>query len=157
MVEHSFTKLSQNMCKTNTNILMNRHARCDLMFWVTRLDSISFFFHTLLTSIHVLSNVSGLSINVCRFHSFFWIRNIFGIDISNFLMYNIILKEIVCCQYLYTFLGSTKSQKKLLFSLYYVKNYEEKSKNIFRRKNRSNTKFCLFKGDLKKNRKIGQI
>ena len=38
--------------------------------------------------------ISGLSINVFLYHSFFWIQNIFVIWLLNFLMYDIILKEI---------------------------------------------------------------
>ena len=33
LVAHIFTKLSQNVCLINTNILMYQHARCDCKLW----------------------------------------------------------------------------------------------------------------------------
>ena len=60
-------------------------------------------------------------------------------------------------QFLKTFLDLFKGQKKLIFSPSYVKNFKEKSKNIFCRKNNSNSRFCFFKDNFENFRKIAQI
>ena len=60
LVLHICTKLSQNVCLINTQILVYWHAKCNCKLWKALWFYCIFgYFHTLLTSIHVWSIVSS--------------------------------------------------------------------------------------------------
>ena len=60
-IKHFFTKLSHNVCLTNTHILTYLHVRCNCILWNVRYFCCVFFknFHTSLPTIHVWSIVSS--------------------------------------------------------------------------------------------------
>ena len=89
--------LNHTSCLYQISSILTRHTRC----W-NQIDIVDPYLYAPSNCVSCSRCIiSGLSMNVCRFHSFFLTQNIFVIRLPNFLMYDIIFKEIVCSFIIY--------------------------------------------------------